>query len=250
MTDNPAHIEVRDLTMAYNESIIMQDLNFTINRGEIFAIMGASGCGKSTLMRHMIGLMKPLKGDILIEGENLWQDDLDYRERLMSRLGVLYQSGALFSSLTLAENVAVPLEEHTRLNKRQIREIVDYKLSLVSLSGYENYFPSEISGGMRKRAGLARAMALDPQILFIDEPSAGLDPISSKRLDNLIMELRDSLQTTIVVVTHELVSIFDIVDRLIFLDADKKTITACGNPNQLIHDTSNEMLHRFLTREV
>lgn len=245
----PSPIEVYNLTMAYGDSIIMQGLNFRIQPSEIFAIMGGSGCGKSTLMRHLIGLIEPSAGDILINGENLWDSSLQEREKIMEQFGVLYQSGALFSSLTLAENVMVPLEKHTNLNKKQRRELAEYKLALVGLCGFEDFFPSEISGGMRKRAGLARAMVLDPKILFFDEPSAGLDPISAKRLDNLILELRDSLHTTIVIVTHELDSIFGIVDRLIFLDADQKTATATGNPHQLLNDTSNQNLHQFLTRE-
>lgn len=242
-------ITVQDLTMAYGDNVIMNKLNFQVKPSEIFAIMGGSGCGKSTLMRHLIGLKEPSVGDVFINDANLWKASRQERETIMGQFGVLYQSGALFSALTLAENVMVPLQRHSKLNKKQMLELAEYKLALVGLCGFENYFPSEISGGMRKRAGLARAMALDPKILFFDEPSAGLDPISAKRLDNLILELRDSLKTTIILVTHELDSIFGIVDNVIFLDAEQKMATATGNPHDLLNNTDNPTLHHFLTRE-
>ena len=205
--------------MAYGSFVIQHDLTFSIQPGEIFIIMGGSGCGKSTLLRHLIGLMPPAKGEVLYDGESFWAATPEDRERMMRRFGVLYQSGALWSSMTLAENVALPLGEYTDLSPREIREVVALKLALVGLAGFEDFYPAEISGGMRKRAGLARAMALDPDILFFDEPSAGLDPLSSRRLDDLILELRDSLGATVVVVTHELASIFTIGDNGVFLDA-------------------------------
>ena len=243
-----AHIEVQDLTMAYGDFVVMRDLNFTIEKGEVFIIMGGSGCGKSTLLRHLIGLMPPAKGKVLYEGESFWDADPQERDRMMKRFGVLYQSGALWSSMTLAENVSIPLEEYTDLNSSQIKELVSLKLSLVALAGFEEFYPSEISGGMRKRAGLARAMALDPDILFFDEPSAGLDPVSARRLDDLILELKDSLGTTVVVVTHELASIFAIADNSVFLDPDTRTMLATGNPKTLLEESKDPRIHTFLTR--
>lgn len=242
------HIEVRDLTMAFGSFIIQRDLNFSIERGEIFVIMGGSGCGKSTLMRHLIGLIEPSSGEILINGQDFWASSPEERENLLRRVGVLYQSGALWSSMTLAENVAMPLEVATELSLSQIQEVVSYKLSLVGLAGFEDFYPSEISGGMRKRVGLARAMALDPEILFFDEPSAGLDPISSRRLDDLILELRDSLGATVVVVTHELYSIFAIADNSVFLDAETKTMRAVGNPKKLREESTDRKILEFLRR--
>ena len=242
------HIEVQDLTMAYGDFVVMRNLNFTIGKGEVFIIMGGSGCGKSTLLRHLIGLMPPAKGKVLYDGESFWDADPQVRDRMMRRFGVLYQSGALWSSMTLAENVAIPLEEYTDLNSSQIKELVSLKLSLVALAGFEEFYPSEISGGMRKRAGLARAMALDPDILFFDEPSAGLDPVSARRLDDLIIELKDSLGTTVVVVTHELASIFAIGDNSVFLDPDTRTMLATGNPKTLLAESKDPKIHSFLTR--
>ena len=241
-------ITIRDVTMAYGSFVIQHDLTFNIEPGQIFIIMGGSGCGKSTLLRHLIGLMQPAKGDVLYDGESFWTASPEDRERMMRRFGVLYQSGALWSSMTLAENVALPLGEYTDLSAREIREVVALKLALVGLAGFEDFYPAEISGGMRKRAGLARAMALDPDILFFDEPSAGLDPLSSRRLDDLILELRDSLGATVVVVTHELASIFTIGDNGVFLDAETKTMLAVGNPKTL-RDTSPEpKIRAFLRR--
>jgi phospholipid/cholesterol/gamma-HCH transport system ATP-binding protein len=245
---NEVHIAVTDLTMAYGNFVVMRDLNFTIGKGEVFIIMGGSGCGKSTLMRHLIGLMPPAKGKVFYEGESFWDADPQVRDRMMRRFGVLYQSGALWSSMTLAENVAIPLEEYTDLNSSQIKELVSLKLSLVALAGFEEFYPSEISGGMRKRAGLARAMALDPDILFFDEPSAGLDPVSARRLDDLIIELKDSLGTTVVVVTHELASIFAIGDNSVFLDPDTRTMLATGNPKTLLAESKDPKIRSFLTR--
>jgi phospholipid/cholesterol/gamma-HCH transport system ATP-binding protein len=242
------HIEVRDLTMAYGDFVVMKNLNFKIHRGEVFVIMGGSGCGKSTLMRHMIGLMEPARGEVLYDGVSFWGSDIAERTRVMSRFGVLYQSGALWSSMTLAENVALPLEQYTELAAYRIDELVSLKLALVGLSGFEDYFPAEISGGMKKRAGLARAMALDPDILFFDEPSAGLDPVNARRLDDLILELRESMGTTVIVVTHELASIFAIADNALFLDTDTKTQTALGNPHTLLTESADPKVRDFLTR--
>lgn len=243
-----AHITVRDLTMAFGSFVLMHDLNFTVRRADIFIIMGGSGCGKSTLLRHLIGLLEPAKGEILYGDTNFTTASPEEREQLLRRVGILYQSGALFSSLTLAENIGLPLEEFTRLSRAEIREVAALKLALVGLKGFEDFYPSQISGGMQKRAGLARAMALDPEILFFDEPSAGLDPISSRLLDELILELRDSLKTTIVVVTHELASIFTIGNNSIFLDVDSRTMTASGDPKELRDHSDNPAVRRFLTR--
>lgn len=244
-------IGVRGLTMAYGDYVLMRDLDFDIRRGEVFVIMGGSGCGKSTLLRHLIGLKEPARGSIFYGDVNFTSADQDTRDALLRRVGVLFQSGALYSSLTLAENVALPLEEYVReLSDAERREIASFKLSLVGLRGFEDFYPPEISGGMRKRAGLARALALDPDILAIDEPSAGLDPISSKLLDELIVELRDSLGTTVVIVTHELASIFDIASNSVFLDVKSRTMTALGNPNDLRDHSPDPAVREFLNRGV
>ena len=248
MTRPVPHVEVSGLTMAYGDFVIPRDLSFSVGHGEIFIIMGGSGCGKSTLLRHLVGLLRPARGRILLEGHDFWEADDREHGALMRRMGVLYQSGALWSSMTLAENVALPLTEYTALNRKEIAEIVSFKLALVGLAGFERYYPSEISGGMQKRAGLARAMALDPDLLFFDEPSAGLDPISARLLDDLILELRDSLGTTIVVVTHELASIFAIADRCVFLDVDTKTQIALGDPRTLRTESPEAKVRAFLTR--
>ncbi len=241
-------IEVNNVKMAYGDFVIQRDLKFSVRTGEVFIIMGDSGSGKSTLLRHLIGLQRPVEGSISYGDTDFWQLDENQRRQFSNRFGVLYQSGALWSSMTLAENVALPLKEHTDYTDRDISELVSFKLSLVGLAGFEAYFPSEISGGMRKRAGLARAMALDPEILFFDEPSAGLDPISAKRLDDLILELRDSLGSTIVVVTHELASIFAIADNAVFVDAEAKTQTALGNPKELRDHPPSAKVGEFLAR--
>jgi len=242
------HLDIRNLTMAYGDVVIQKNLNFTVKHGEVFVIMGGSGCGKSTLLRHLVGLMEPAVGEILINGEDLWQASQAERNIIVSRNGVLYQGGALWSSMTLAENIALPLTEYSDLKPKQIEDVIAYKLSLVGLAGFEDYYPSEISGGMRKRAGLARAMALDPEILFFDEPSAGLDPVSSRLLDDLILELRDSLGATIVIVSHELASIFAVGDNSIFLDPDEQTIIATGSPKQLLENSTDKRVQNFLTR--
>jgi phospholipid/cholesterol/gamma-HCH transport system ATP-binding protein len=241
-------IVVRDLTMAYGDFVIQRGLDFSVARGDVFVVMGDSGCGKSTLLRHLIGLKSPAKGQVLYDGTSFWDAEPEEQERMKRRFGVLFQSGALYSSMTLAENVAMPLEGYTDLDSEDIRERVSLKLALVGLAGFEEFYPAEISGGMRKRAGLARAMALDPGILFFDEPSAGLDPISSRRLDELILELRDSLGTTVVVVTHELQSIFTIANNSVFLDAETRTMIAGGDPKTLRDESDNHKVREFLTR--
>jgi phospholipid/cholesterol/gamma-HCH transport system ATP-binding protein len=242
-----ASIEVHDLDMAYGDRLIQRNLTFTVYRGDIFIIMGGSGCGKSTLLRHLIGLIRPARGDVLYGGRSFWGAEPDERERMTRRFGVLYQSGALWSSMTLAENVALPLEQYTRLSPVEIGDLVSLKLALVGLAGFEEFYPSEISGGMCKRAGLARAMALDPDILFFDEPSAGLDPISARLLDDLILELRDSVGATFVVVTHELASIFAIGSNSVYLDAETKTMLATDDP-KLLKESPIPAVRRFLTR--
>lgn len=243
-----AHIIVSDLTMAYGDFVIQKNLSFNINTEDIFIIMGGSGCGKSTLLRHLVGLKQPAKGSVFYQNTNFWQTSDQHRNEIMRQNGILYQSGALWSSMTLAENIALPLTENTDLSMSEIKELVSLKLALVGLAGFEEYYPAEISGGMQKRAGLARAIALDPKILFFDEPSAGLDPISAKLLDDLILELRDSLGATVIIVTHELASIFAIGNNSIFLDTDSKTMIANGNPNTLLKECSNPQVQQFLTR--
>jgi phospholipid/cholesterol/gamma-HCH transport system ATP-binding protein len=251
MLDNGNHatrIEVRNLTMAYGDFVIQRNLSFSVKRGDIFIVMGGSGCGKSTLLRHLVGLKEPAGGRVFYDGVSFWDSDQARKEAVMRRFGILYQSGALWSSMTLAENVALPLGEYTSLSPSQIKELVSLKLALVGLAGFGDFYPSEISGGMRKRAGLARAMALDPDILFFDEPSAGLDPISARRLDELIVELRDSLGATVVVVTHELASIFAIGNNSVFLDAESRTMIAQGDPNKLLRENKDPRIRSFLTR--
>jgi phospholipid/cholesterol/gamma-HCH transport system ATP-binding protein len=242
------HIVVEDLDMAYGDFVIQRDLSFVVQRGEVFVVMGGSGCGKSTLLRHMTGLIEPARGRVYYDGRDFWGSSEEDRGQMLHRMGVLFQSGALWSSLTLAENVALPLEEFTTLAPGEIEDVVSYKLSLVGLAGFEQFYPSEISGGMRKRAGLARAMALDPDILFFDEPSAGLDPVSARRLDDLILELRDSLGATIVIVTHELASIFAVGDNSVFLDADTRTAIAAGDPKVLLQQSRDPKVRAFLSR--
>jgi len=245
--DTDIHIEVQDLTMAYGDFVIQHDLSFKVHRGDTLVIMGGSGCGKSTLLRHLIGLKRPAHGQVLVSGENFWNSSDEIQERIKRRSGVLFQSGALWSSMTLEENVQLPITEYTELSPSEVRDAARLKLALVGLAGFEDFYPSEISGGMQKRAGLARAMALDPEILYFDEPSAGLDPISSRRLDELILALRSSLGTTIVVVTHELSSIFTIATDSIFLDAETRTLIAQGPPEQLLED-SPAKVREFLQR--
>ena len=243
-----AHIAVRDLTMAYGSRVIQQHLNFDVGRGEIFVIMGGSGCGKSTLLKHMLGLLQPAAGDILYHGKSFFSATTGEREAMRQRWGISYQSGGLFSAMSLGENVALPLQLYTEYAPEEIADIVAYKLALVGLDGYQGYFPSEISGGMRKRAALARAIALDPEILFFDEPSSGLDPISSRLLDELIVQLQDSIDATVVIVSHELASILSIATNAVYLDADSRTMLASGNPRQLRDHSDQAIVRQFLTR--
>jgi len=246
--ERPVHIEVRNLTMAFGSFVLIRNLNFKVHRGDIFIIMGGSGCGKTTLLRHLLGLKEPATGEIFYDDINFTAATPDQREAMLRRFGVMYQGGALWSSMTLAENVGLPLDEFTDLSPAEIREIASLKLALVGLKGFEDYYPSQISGGMQKRAGLARAMALDPEILFFDEPSAGLDPISSRLLDELILELRGSLGATLVVVTHELPSIFTIGNDCVLLDAESRTAIASGDPRELLAHSTDPRVRRFLTR--
>jgi phospholipid/cholesterol/gamma-HCH transport system ATP-binding protein len=241
-------VRVRDLTMAFGDFIVQTDLSFDVARGKIFVIMGGSGCGKSTLLKHMVGLIRPAQGRVLYGQSNLWDADEDRRQAILRNIGVLYQTGALWSSLTLAENVALPLTELTRLPPNRARDLAELKLRLVGLRGFERHYPFEISGGMRKRAALARAIALDPEILYLDEPSAGLDPVSAHLLDQLIIELRDSLGATLVVVTHELASIFAIADDSVFLDAQTRTMLVQGAPRRLLKECDHPRVIAFLTR--
>ena len=242
-------IEVRDLQMNYGSYVVMRDISFKVQSGQIMVIIGGSGCGKSTLLKYLIGLKEVEHGEIYYHGESFVTAAEEEREQVQRSFGVLYQGGALWSTRTLSENVALPLEEYTDLSEREIREVTSLKLALVGLKGFEDFYPSEISGGMRKRAGLARAMSLDPATLFFDEPSAGLDPISSRRLDDLILRLRDSLGTTVVVVTHELASIFAIADTSIFLDAETKRMLVQGDPKELVKEgKSDPKVRNFLLR--
>lgn len=248
MAGREAHIHIDQLTMAYGSNLIQKDLTFDIMRGDVFVIMGGSGCGKSTLLKHMIGLFPPAEGDILYDGSSFQAADAEQQFQMRRSWGITYQSGGLFSAMTLAENTALPLQQYTQLNSREIDDIVAYKLALVGLAGFQEYYPSEISGGMRKRAALARAIALDPEILFFDEPSAGLDPISSSLLDELIIEMQESLGATVVIVTHELASIFAISNNSVFLDAETKTMIDYGDPKELVEHSKQDKVRQFLCR--
>jgi phospholipid/cholesterol/gamma-HCH transport system ATP-binding protein len=246
--DAQDHIAVRGLTMGFGRSVLARDLTFTIKRGDIFIIMGGSGSGKSTLLRCLLGLKEPAAGEIWY-GEDLFTSaDPEGQEKIVRRFGVLYQNGALFTSMTLAENVALPLEMYSGLHADEIAEITQLKLALVGLRGFGHLYPGELSGGMQKRAGIARAMALDPEILFLDEPSAGLDPITAHRLDDLILELRSSLGATVVLVTHELDSIFKVGDDSIFLDGESAQAIGAGPPRQLLAHSRERKVIDFLTR--
>lgn len=244
----PAKISVHKLTMAYGPVVIMRELDFEVNEREIFVIMGGSGCGKSTLLRHLVGLMEPSEGCIFYDSNNFTATTIEERARFIRRFGVMYQWGALWSSLTLGENISMLIEEAGQQSPKTVRDLVAYKLSLVGLAGYEDYYPAQLSGGMKKRAGIARAMALDPDILFLDEPSGGLDPLSAKRLDDLILHLRDSQGCTIIIVTHELASIFGVADTALFLDPVTHTQGALGNPKHLRDHSENPAVRLFLNR--
>ena len=236
-----------NIEVAYGSNVLMRNVNFQINKSDVFIIMGGSGCGKSSLMRVMTGLKEPSKGKVFVLGKDYYAQSNEDKKLIMKNCGILYQSGALFTSMTLAENVALPLQEYTEYSPKMIEDLVELKLALVGLKGYGDFYPSEISGGMKKRAGLARALALDPEILYFDEPSAGLDPVSSKLLDDLILEINQSLGTTIVVITHELSSIFAIGSNSIFLDVDVKGVSAKGNPKELLKNPPNQNVFRFLS---
>jgi phospholipid/cholesterol/gamma-HCH transport system ATP-binding protein len=246
--ENQTIIDVENLTASYGENVIFRDVSFQVFKGEILVILGGSGCGKSTLLKHMFGLIRPVSGRVLLNGIDVSTDDEHELQHLRSNIGVLFQSGALFGSMTLAENVSLPLESYTDLPPEMIDRIVRMKLSLVGLAGYENFLPSELSGGMKKRAGLARAMALDPTVLFFDEPSAGLDPITSAGLDNLMKKINKGLGTTMVVVTHELDSIYSIADRIVMLDKDSKSIIATGDPRDLRESSQDPRVRNFFLR--
>jgi phospholipid/cholesterol/gamma-HCH transport system ATP-binding protein len=244
------HIRVEGLTMAYGSFVIQRELSFDIYRGDIFVIMGGSGCGKSTLLKHMLGLLQPAAGDILYQGVSFFGANAASRDSMRKGWGITYQSGGLFSAMTLAENVGLPLQLYRDYSAAELADIVAYKLALVGLAGYQGYYPSEISGGMRKRAALARAIALDPEILFFDEPSAGLDPISSRLLDELIVQLKESIGATVVMVTHELPSIFGIATNSVYLDAETRTMIAYGDPRELRDHSDRPVVRQFLSRDI
>ncbi len=239
-------IAVDHLVCGYDDDIVLQDVSFTVARGEVFFIIGGSGCGKSTLLRHIVGLNPPRGGTVKFFGEPFSAASITARRARLKTFGVLFQGGALWTSLTLRENVSLPLEEYTQLSKRDIQEVATLKLAQVGLTGFEDYYPAEISGGMKKRAGLARALALDPAIVFFDEPSAGLDPVTSRKLDELVLQVRETIGTTIVIVSHELASIFSIADRVIMLDRMHKGIIAEGNPRELAAHSRDPRVTEFL----
>ncbi len=252
MTDNSerkAIIRVEDLTAAYDGQVILDHVSFEIYEGEVFVILGGSGSGKSTLLKHMMGLYKPAAGRVLIDGQDVAAAEGDERLNMLKKFGVMYQSGALFGSMTLLENVSLPLEEFTDLPLDAIRLIAMMKLQRVGLSGFADLMPSELSGGMQKRAAIARAMALDPHLLFLDELSAGLDPVTSVELDQLVLSLSRSLKITFIVVTHELPSIFTIADRVIMLDKEVKGIVAMGKPQELRDHSDNPRVRQFFSRQ-
>jgi phospholipid/cholesterol/gamma-HCH transport system ATP-binding protein len=249
-SDSHPAIEVAGLKCRYGERVVLDDVSFTVKPGEIFFIIGGNGCGKSTLLRHMIGLRQPAQGRVLYFGRDFTHADRAGRQELLRTFGVLYQNGALWSSMTLAENVGLPLELYTALGRREREEIVALKLAQVGLAGFGDYYPVELSGGMKRRAGLARALALDPAIVFFDEPSAGLDPITSLKLDRLIQQIRDTLGTTIVIVSHELASIFDIADRVVMIDPTARGVIAEGEPKTLRDSSPDVRVQEFLNRRV
>ena len=242
-------VRVEGLTAGYDDNVLLQDVSFTVDRGEVFVILGGSGCGKSTLLKHMIGLYQPMAGHVFIDGDDIVTAEGEARNAILKKIGVMYQSGALFGSMTLLENVRLPLEEYTTLPLPAMDLIARMKLELVGLEAFCGHMPSEISGGMQKRAAIARAMALDPNILFLDEPSAGLDPITSAELDDLIATLNGSMGMTTVLVTHELRSIFAIVRHCIMLDKRAKGIIAEGDPRVLRDSSDNPWVRQFFRRE-
>ena len=246
--ERKAVIQVKDLVAKYGEDIILDRVTFDVHVGEIFAVLGGSGSGKSTLLKHLIGLLRPYSGKVLIDGDDIANCDEKKRQQILRKIGVLYQSSALFGSMTLGENVGLPIAEYTDLPRKSVYSLVRMKLNLVHLEGYENHLPSELSGGMKKRAGLARAMALNPKILFFDEPSAGLDPVTSAELDNLIINLNKNLRTTMVIVTHELQSIFAVAHRVIMLHRSNRGIIAEGDPNYLRDHSRNPFVKQFFNR--
>lgn len=244
---NKTQIEIKNLNLSYNDFIILKDVNFTIKEHDIFIIMGSSGSGKTTLLNSIIGLKEPTSGDILINKQNLWKSEEQAKNKIMRETGVLYQSGALFSFMTLAENIALPIQRYTNFSQQEIDKLVSLKLSLVGLNGFEDFYPSELSGGMKKRASFARALALDPKIVYFDEPSSGLDPINSKLLSDLIVEINQNFGTTIVIVSHDLNLILNIGNDSIFLDPENKTIKNCGDPKKLLKNSKNDKIINFLT---
>ncbi|MFA6567224.1 MAG: ATP-binding cassette domain-containing protein [Victivallales bacterium] len=247
-TESIPAIQAIDLTVGYGDTVVLENINFSIERGEIFVVIGGSGCGKSTILKHLIGLYEPMRGDILVNGKSIVKASPSGKRRMMRTFGVLYQSSALFSALSIAENIALPIEEYTDLSEDEICARVNEKLSLVGLYGAGSKMPAELSGGMKKRAALARAMALDPEILFFDEPSTSLDPVTAAMLDRLIIDLRNRLGTTMVIVTHDLDSIFAISDRVIMLDKETKSIIARGKPSEIRENNPDPTVKEFLFR--